>query len=449
MSMVAGLVRELRATGIPVALSEHIDANRALAGTDLFDRTALHAALRTTLIKDAAQHPTFDLVFDLYFAEQAGPPREPDAGPLITRLSDVELRTVLADAVRAEDGGLIRRVIGLLVDRHAGFEPGLPVAGAVYESRTMRAVDPIALRAALLDDPATRSDLDRQLAADRADAGVSRVQREVAAEIRRRLVADRGADAVAATLRRPLPEDVDFLRASQRDADALRAAIQPLARTLAARLTAKRRHAARGVLDFRRTIRRSLSTGGVPVDPVFRPTRPAKPRLVVLADISGSVATFAAFTLRLVHALRTEFAAVRSFVFVDGIDEVTDLFAGATGDLAEVARTINDRSAGVWLDGRSDYGNVLRSFHDRFAAGLSPRSTVLILGDARSNYHEPRADALAGIAGRAGEVHWLNPESRASWDSGDSVIGRYSPHCTSVVECRTVRQLRGFVESLD
>jgi uncharacterized protein with von Willebrand factor type A (vWA) domain len=263
------------------------------------------------------------------------------------------------------------------------------------------------------------------------------------------LVADRGADAVAATLRRPLPENVDLLRAGQRDADALRAAIAPLARALAARRTARRRRAARGVLDFRRTIRRSLSTGGVPVRPVFRPQRPAKPHLVVLADISGSVATFAAFTLRLVYALRTEFAAVRSFVFVDGIDEVTDLFGRATGDLAEVARTINDRSAGVWLDGHSDYGTVLRSFHERFAAGLGPRSTVLILGDARSNYHEPGADALAGIAARAGQVYWLNPESMASWDSGDSVIGRYAPYCTSVVECRTVRQLRGFVAALD
>jgi uncharacterized protein with von Willebrand factor type A (vWA) domain len=182
---------------------------------------------------------------------------------------------------------------------------------------------------------------------------------------------------------------------------------------------------------------------------VLRPRRPAKPRLVVLADISGSVATFAAFTLRLTHALRTEFASVRSFVFVDGVAEVTDVFAEAAGDLAAAARIINDRSAGVWLDGRSDYGNVLRTFRDRFSAGLSPRSTVLILGDARTNYHEPGADALAAIAARAGQLHWLNPEPRSSWDGGDSVIGRYTRHCTSVVECRTVRQLRGFVESLD
>ena len=438
MSVADGLVRELRAAGIPVALSEHIDATRALAETDLLDRAAVRAALRTTLIKDATQHPTFDLVFDLYFSEKASTGIDP--------LSDVELRVALAEAVRANDGLLLRRVIGLLVDRHAGIEPGLPVAGTIYRTRTMRAIDPLKLRAELLDE--ATGTLDRGLAADRADAGVQRVEREVEAEIRRRLVADRGAEAVARTLRTPLPQDVDFLRASQRETDALKAAIQPLARKLAARLAEKRRRGARGALDFRRTIRRSLSTGGVLAEPVFRPRRPAKPKLVVLADISGSVATFAAFTLRLVHALRAEFTAVRSFVFVDGVDEVTDLF-GDSAELAGIARAINARAAGVRLDGRSDYGQVLESFRQRFAAGLDPRSTVLILGDARSNYHEPRADALARIAARAGQLHWLNPEPESAWDSGDSVIGRYAPNCTSVVECRTIRQLRGFVESLD
>jgi uncharacterized protein with von Willebrand factor type A (vWA) domain len=448
VTIVDGLVRELRATGIGVGLSEHLDASRALTEVDVFDRSALRAALRATLVKDVAQHATFDLVFDLYFG---GQPERPD-GPLIATLPDAELRAVLASAVRADDGLLLRQVVGLMVDRHARFEPGLPVAGTVYQLRTMRAIDPDALRAALLDREVVEgrgptSRLDRRLAADRADEGVLRVQREVEAEIRRRLVADRGAEAVAKTLRRPLPEDVDFLQAAQRDADALRTVVQPLARKLAAGLATKRRDSSRGTLDFRRTIRRSLSTGGVPAEPVLRPRRPAKPRLVVLADISGSVATFAAFTLHLVHALRTEFAAVRLFVFVDGIDEVTDLFAGAR-DLGDAMRGVNERASGVWLDGRSDYGHVLESFRDRFAAGLSPRSTVLILGDARSNYHEPRTDALAAIAARAGHVYWLNPEPRAAWDSGDSVIGRYAPCCDRVVECRSIRQLRAFVESL-
>lgn len=459
VTIVDGLVRQLRATGIPIALSEHIDASRAATEVDVFDGDAFRAALRATLVKDPTHQAAFDLVFDLFFGEAAqlgqdaeGEPDGPAGGGLIAALPDAELRTVLASAVHQDNARLIRQVVGLMVDRHAGFAPGLPVAGTLYQLRTLRAIDSDALRAALIElaGPLGRGptgSLDRRLAGERADEGVLRVEREVVAEIRRRLVADRGADAVAGTLRRPLPEDVEFLQAARRDADTLRGVVQPLARKLAARLAAKRRHASRGTLDFRHTIRRSLSTGGVPAEPVFRPRRPAKPRLVVLADISGSVAAFAAFTLQLVHALRNEFAAVRSFVFVDGIDEVTDVLS-ASADLAGLTRTINERASGVWLDGRSDYGHVLESFHDRFAVGLNPRSTVLILGDARSNYHEPRTDALAAIAARAGHVYWLNPESRASWDSGDSVIGRYAPFCDGVVECRSIRQLHGFVESL-
>ena len=140
---------------------------------------------------------------------------------------------------------------------------------------------------------------------------------------------DRGSNAVAKTLRQPLPEDADFLTSSREQITAMRAVMDPLARKLASRLSAKRRHNRRGSLDFRRTIRKSLGTGGVPVYPVYGKPKPSKPELFVVADISGSVSTFAAFTLQLVFALRTQFAKVRTFVFVDGVDEVTELLRKA------------------------------------------------------------------------------------------------------------------------
>lgn len=454
VTIVDGLVRQLRAVGIPVALSEHIDATRALGEADLFDRQAVWALLRATLVKDASHHAAFDLVFDLYFTEQIEQGVDvcrQSVDVTLETLSDDQLCQVLVSALGDDNAFLIRQVIGVMVDRHAGFEPGMAVAGMLYRLRTMRAINPDSLHAALLDAGVesgrlTRA-LDRRLAAERADEGVLRVEREVDGEIRRRLVADRGADQVAETVRRPLPEDVDFLRAARRDADAVRSAIQPLAVKLASGLAARRSRGTRGVIDVRRTLRAALSTGGVPVDLVFRPRRAAKPRLVVLADISGSVATFAAFTLQLVYALRTEFAAVRSFVFVDAIDEVTDVFAEAR-DIAEVPRTLNERASGVWFDGQSDYGRVFESFRDSAAAELSSRTIMLVLGDGRNNYHEPSPDAFAAIAARAGRVYWLNPEPGTTWDSGDSVIGRYAPFCDRVVECRSIRQLRDFVESL-
>jgi uncharacterized protein len=190
-----------------------------------------------------------------------------------------------------------------------------------------------------------------------------------------------------------------------------------------------------------------MSTGGVPMTPVFRPPRPAKPELVILADISGSVSNFAVFTLQLTYALRTEFTRVRSFVFVDTIDEVTEILAGAD-NIAAATAEINARGCGVWLDGHSDYGNALRSFRERYGDQLRSRSTVLVLGDARSNYHAPGADALKELSRRAGHLFWLNPESYSAWDSGDSVISQYAPFCDAVFECRNIRQLRAFIEQL-
>jgi uncharacterized protein with von Willebrand factor type A (vWA) domain len=290
--------------------------------------------------------------------------------------------------------------------------------------------------------------LQRRLVVEEYEARVEGFRREVEAQIRRRLVADRGAAAVARTLRQPLPEDVEFLQASQQQVAELRSVLQPLARKLAARLADKRRHRRRGTLDFRRTVRRSMSTGGVPAEPVFRRGRPAKPQLMVVADVSGSVSAFAAFTLQLTYALRTEFAAVRCFVFVDGVDEVTHALAEAD-DIAAATRRINSEGGGVWLDGRSDYGHALESFWERHGGEIRSRSTVIVLGDARNNYHATRTDVLARIRRRAGHLYWLNPEPASAWDTGDSVIGEYARHCDAVYECRNLRQLRTFVETLD
>jgi uncharacterized protein with von Willebrand factor type A (vWA) domain len=191
-----------------------------------------------------------------------------------------------------------------------------------------------------------------------------------------------------------------------------------------------------------------MSTGGVPAQPVFRTPRPTKPELVVLADISGSVATFAGFTLQFVYALRQEFTTVRCFVFVDGVDEVTNIIAESR-DITEATSRINQEGRGIWLDGRSDYGHALESFWDGWGRQLTRRSTVVILGDARTNYHAPREHVLTAVRKHAARLFWLNPEPTSTWGTGDSVIGTYAPHCDAVFECRNIRQLKAFVEQLD
>jgi uncharacterized protein with von Willebrand factor type A (vWA) domain len=202
----------------------------------------------------------------------------------------------------------------------------------------------------------------------------------------------------------------------------MRAVLDPLTRRLAGLLAARRRYGRRGPLDFRRTVRRSLSTGGVPVRPAFRKPHPAKPELFVLADISGSVATFAAFTLQLTYALRSQFSRVRSFVFVDGIAEMTQVL--------------------------EDYGHALSAFWEKWGEDIRKRTTLIVLGDARTNYHDPCEGILKAVSQRAGHLFWLNPEPATSWNSGDSVMASYQPYCDAVHECRNIRQLRAFVEDL-
>ena len=479
LGAVEGLIAELRQIGLPIRVSEDIDAVAALRHVDLGQRSEVKAALGACLVKDAQHMNAFSTVFDLYFPVaglpgaipgQAGSQPDdaglPGAGAAsvaggsaasgggggggLGALDDAAITQLLIGALRSGDQYLARTIAGLMVDRHAQIVPGRPVAGTYYLLRTMRAVNPETLVTALAagsDGDGPASGLAARLRLEQSQARVDQFRLEVETQIRRRLSADRGAAAVARTLRSPLPEDVSFLTASQQEIATLRRTLEPLAAALAGRLARKRRHGRRGQLDFRRTMRNSMSYGGVAVTPVFRPARPAKPKLIVLADISGSVATFAAFTLQLVSALRQQFAAVHSFVFVDGIDEVTGILASSP-NIAQAAHWINAGGSGVWLDGRSDYGHALTAFWDGWGSQISGRTTVLLLGDARTNYHAPREDVLAAIRQRAGRLYWLNPEPASAWDSGDSVVGRYAPSCDAVVECRNVRQLKAFVQAL-
>jgi uncharacterized protein with von Willebrand factor type A (vWA) domain len=169
---------------------------------------------------------------------------------------------------------------------------------------------------------------------------------------------------------------------------------------------------------------------------------------MVIADISGSVAAFAQFTLQLVYAIKTEFTRVRSFVFVDGIGEVTDLFDNAE-DVVDAATKINKENRAIWVDGRSDYGHALELFWTRWGQQIRSSTSVIILGDARANYHASQAWALKAMRERARHIYWLNPEPKAMWNTGDSIVDEYAKHCDGYFECRNIRQLRDFVGKLD
>jgi uncharacterized protein with von Willebrand factor type A (vWA) domain len=290
-------------------------------------------------------------------------------------------------------------------------------------------------------------DLAERLQREEFESRLRQLRDVVEAEVRRRLVGDRGVEAMARTLRKPLPEDVDFMHASREEMLALQRAIYPLTRALAARLAQRRKRRNRGHLDFRATVRHSLSYGGVPAEPKFRNPRPSRPEIMVVADISGSVASFARFTLQFVYAMASQFSKVRSWVFIDGIDEVTRFFT-ESDDIAEAIHRVNTEADVVWVDGHSDYGHALEVFHQRHLLEVTPKTSVILLGDARNNYHASQAWVLKELRDRARHLYWLNPEPRSYWDSGDSIVSEYGIYCDGVYECRNLRQLERFVSDI-
>jgi uncharacterized protein with von Willebrand factor type A (vWA) domain len=472
LESLAGFVKELRNAGIPVSLTENLDAVEALRHVPLDDRDAFKYALAATMVKNNSHWKTFETVFEVYFSlrgreyrlsgdGESGDaeeliatligPREGDGQGSAEGLTHEQLAEMLYRALMDGNEAMLRAIARAAVTRYAGMEPGRPVGGTYYLYRTLRQLDLDSVLQRMMEQTRERStantDLEERLTREEYEARLDAFRREIEAEIRRRLVADRGAEAVAKSIRKPLPEDIDFMHASREELVALRKAIAPLTRKLAVRLARKRRHGRKGPLDFRNTVRHSLSYGGVPADPKFRYPRPSKPEIMVVADISGSVAAFARFTLQMVYAISSQFSRVRSFVFIDGIDEVTDYFR-STEDITAAIHRINTEADVIWVDGHSDYGHAFETFWDRWGRDVNTKTTVLLLGDARNNYHAAQAWVLAEMAKKARHVYWLNPEPRSYWDTGDSIVSQYATHCDGAYECRNLKQLERFVEQL-
>jgi uncharacterized protein len=461
-------LQALRRAGLPVSVAEDIDAGRALAVVDLLSRSELRAAYAAALVKRRADRAAFDTLFEIYFpalpseadpdvetetppsSQRASPPSPAGPGPMTPEVR--EFREQLLDALRRGDEAALSRLARAGVARFGGVAGAGAGTGSVQSwSRysVLTRVSPRTLLASFL--AATLPAGERDSLAERGmratfGARVSRFEQLVETEVHRRLAVERGEERVARSAVRPSTERVDLLRASDVELAEIRRAIQPLARRLATRLAQSQRHGRRGKLDFRRTIRASLSAGGVPMHTVSRPRRPRRTDLVIICDVSESVSSFARFTLLLVYALREQFTRVRVFAFVDELDEVTDLLAPGTDVLDAIAQIDQLARVRGWY-GRTDYGRAFGEFDGRFADAVTPRTALLILGDARSNYGDPGTAALSRIAQRARHAHWLNPERRTAWDTGDScaaAVGTVVP----MTECRTLAQLGEFVRAL-
>jgi len=461
--MLAALVDELRSAGIEVSVGEHIDAARALSRISLRDPDVVRAALQCALVKRAEHLATFNLLFELYTAGRSQPGAE-----LVRAMTDRELRDTLRAVIGSDDAHVLRLLADEYVRRFGGLEPGRAVAGVFAAIAVNEAADLTGIRAELLADSAGLPGADGQggqggqgsggsgwsasgslrgrLDEADADRAIAGFRVDLQAAVRRALVADRGARAVRATMRVGLVEDVDIVSASAAELEAMVAAIGPLAQRLTHVLAQLAMHRKRR-LSVRGTLHRAMGTGGVPFRLATEPARPPRPEIVVLCDMSGSVSAFSRFTLDLLVALDSRLSRLRVFSFVDGLAEITSLVREARAAGRRLGPGEAARGA-IRHGGSSDYGFVMREFASQHAHQLTRRSVVLVVGDARTNYLDPAEAAFAEIHQRAGQVYWLNPEPRRYWNEGDSVIGRYAPWCAQVRECRTLRQITGFVQSL-
>ena len=454
---LVGFVEALRAQGISVGPSETVDAGEVLSVLDLSDRETVREGLACAVLRRAEHRQTYDAMFDLWWPAALGDRAVSGDGPAESgpSVADVEeMRAMLLELLtdNPDIGDLDERLVAMIaaiVEAHGRYSSSRGPSYSTYQALKAMGLDQLEgrLLAGLLapygDEP---SPTQQQIAKAVAARKIAQLRRMVEGETKRRTAEQLGREHVQTYGVPQLAENVEFLRASADQLRQMRRVVAPLARMLATRLAARRRRARAGAIDLRKTLRTSMSTGGVPIDLVLRKPRPARPELVVLCDVSGSVAGFSHFTLLLVHALRQQFSRVRVFAFIDTTDEVTHLF-GPDADLAVAVQRIT-REAGVYTrDGHSDYGNAFVSFAENFPGVLSPRSSLLVLGDGRTNYRNPATDVLAHLVTASRHAHWLNPEPRHLWGSGDSAVPRYQ-EVISMHECRSAKQLATVIDQL-
>jgi uncharacterized protein with von Willebrand factor type A (vWA) domain len=408
------------------------------------DPADFRAALATTLAKSQDDRRVFELVFDRFFfraaeaAAIAEGVREGAAGGVEGDGADVDLealRRQIAQALRDGSEGAMRDLARLAIAAFGRAGQGSGVIG----------VDVQRIRRAL----GLRTEPQHELpAGDPRRDGVPReALRRFEALLRREL--ERGQIERTQTLppSRPLNELDRALPAGPlQDLAAVHRVVAQLKRRLKTQGRESRGHRRHAHVDVRRTMRASLQTGGVPVELRFKPQRPRRPEIYVLCDVSTSVTSASVFFLSVLHALHDSFRKMRSFVFIERISEVTDVF-DRERDFRAVSEAIG-RDAGVAdVSGYTDYGRVWTEFRTLVEDDLHPRATVIVLGDARTNGRDPRADIFAEIAQKAGRTFWLNPEPRLYWNYGDSVIATYEQYCQAF-ECWTTAQLEDFVKAL-
>ena len=445
---ILAFCEELRREGSAVGTSEIQDAFRALEIVPWTSPVDFKEALATTVAKSPRDREVFDLVFDRFFfraAEQAAldlsdggeGESDPTRGSQISdetldSLDSEQLAQAVRDAIEAGDESAMNELARLAIEAFGRQGTSSGVVG----------VDLQRIRRGLGLSPTGSGDGDGDAKEPIDRDRLARFERQLRRELQRRQIARQGNLPPArplSELNRALP-----MRGAQ-DLAEVHKAVAQMKRRLAT-LGHDPRGAKRArTVDVRKTMRSSLETGGVPLNLSYKPRRPRKPEIYVLCDVSTSVSSASTFFLSVLHALHDSFRKLRSFVFIERISEVTGVFEDER-DFSAISERITSEGGVADISGYTDYGRVWREFLDDVSSDLGPRSTVIVLGDARTNGRPPAAEAFAKVTERANRTFWLNPEPELYWNYGDSVMNAYIPYCDGAFECWQTEHLERFVD---
>ena len=438
--------RALRAADVRVSPAEAIDASRAVMVTGYADRMLFKDALCSTLAKSAEEVDTFDAVFETFFARDAvslnPPPEGSPQGEPSRQDMDQTASSPLAQAVLSGDATAVQQSMEEAAARAGVAEIRLSTQRSrltrrLLEEMGLEEIEKIIANARRMPDGegeglANRLDAARRNLFEQAQKYVARQHDLYAAGsatelreerlIRKQLNADGGVDPV--------------------DYQLMAALVKKMAKRLAAKYSRRRRAAQRGHLDVRKTLRKSMAHEGVPFEIEWKVKKVDKPSIVAICDVSKSVAAAAQFLLTFLYSLNEVVDRMEAFAFSGRLISVNDILDdnGVEGAILKVLQTIGFQ--------QTDYGRSLQDFSEQHLDKLDRRTTVIFLGDGRSNFADPRLDLMREIHDRSRAVIWLNPEPESYWAQGDSVMHRYARFCHVAKQCGTLEQLERIIDDV-
>ncbi|MBR0748106.1 VWA domain-containing protein [Bradyrhizobium japonicum] len=445
--------RAARGAGVHVSPAESIDAMRAVKQVGFSDRAILRDALLLTLAKSQDEKLALGDCFDLFFSQPEPRQDQPEADDNDDASQDADQTRSPSSASEAGEGqpseglGPLAQML-LSQDRNAIAAAIASASGAASLSDIRYSTQRGIFSSRILDAMGLqrlRDDLDALTAtnpslAERLRGALDAFREAVRDTVSQGLALY--AREEAENLRNEILRNAPLARIERRQVAEMRALIRQIARRLRERYSKPRKRQRRGHLDVRRTLRRNAAWGGVPFLTAWKRKHRDRPKIVAICDVSGSVAQVSDFFLLLIHSLHEVVDDVHSFAFSSHLIEVSEILEKKSPEeaMAEIMSKVGF--------GSSDYGSSLVDFEKEFMSTLTPQTTVIVLGDARSNNLDPRADILRRISERSKRVVWLNPEGRLAWGFGDSEMPRYATFCTVVRQCATAQQLERAVSDI-